>query len=208
MKISMPRNSSNVPGVFVSADTETTGFSPANGDRIVEIALLRFVEGEVADKFVSLIHPQRPIPPLVTEMCHGITNAMVAESPTFTELFPKIVDFIGEDPLVFHNAPFDLPFLEMESRLAGEEWPSRYRVYDTLDISRKSRLFGRSHRLPDLAMEIGLSQRFHRAEADAYAVGKLLLHLAEKGARIVPHRFRTGRFAPSMRTRGPGNIDP
>ena len=181
----MRRRPSNELRTFVSADTEATGFSPDDGDRIVEVAFLRFVEGELSDKLVSLIHPQRPIPPRVIDI-HGITDEMVAKSPTFGKLFPKIVKFVGDAPLVIHNAPFDLPFRENESYLAGKEWPSEISVYDKLEIARGSCLFGRSHRLPDLAHHIGLVQRFHRAEADAYAAGKLLLNLMAKDVAIEP----------------------
>lgn len=181
----MPRRPPHPLHTFVSADTETTGFSPDNGDRVVEVAFLRFVDGEVDDKIVSLVHPQRQIPPRVIDI-HGITDEMVAKAPTFKKLFSKIVKFVGDDPLVFHNAPFDLPFLEMESYLAGKDWPSDLRIYDTLDLARCSGLFGRSNRLPDLARSIGVRQKFHRAEADAYAVGHLLLYLMGKDVAIEP----------------------
>ncbi len=94
--------------------------------------------------------------------------------------------FVDDDPLVIHNAEFDLPFLEAESYIAGKEWPSDIRIYDTLDLARGSGLFGRSHRLPDLAHSIGLVQKFHRAEADAYAAGKLLLYMMAKDVAIEP----------------------
>jgi DNA polymerase III epsilon subunit family exonuclease len=179
------RQSNNLRS-FVSADTETTGFSPVNGDRIVEIAMLRFVDGEVVSKFVSFVHPQRSIPPYVTAKVHGITDEMVAQSPSLGEILPRMVGFAGDDPVVFHNAEFDMRFLETESMLAGAEWPSHIRVFDTLEIARRSGLFSGSHKLGDLARSIGLVQKFHRAEADAYAVGKLLLHLMKNGAPIEP----------------------
>lgn len=181
----MSRCPSHPLRTFVSADTETTGFYPDDGDRLVEVAFLRFVDGEITERFVSLVHPQRPIPPHVTNI-HGITDEMVAKSPTFKKLFSKIVKFVGDDPLVFHNAQFDLPFLEKESSLAGKEWPSDIRVYCTLENARGSSLFGRSHSLPDLAHRIGLVQKFHRAEADAYAAGKLLLYMMAKEVAIEP----------------------
>jgi len=181
----MSRRPSHPLRTFVAADTETTGFFHDDGDRVVEVAFLRFVDGEITERFVSLVHPQRPIPPRVTDI-HGITDEMVAKSPTFKRLFSKIVKFVGDDPLVIHNAGFDVPFFETESYLAGKAWPAEIRVYCTLELARSSGLFGWSHRLPDLAHHIGVKQKFHRAEADAYTAGKLLLFLMAKNVAIEP----------------------
>jgi DNA polymerase III epsilon subunit family exonuclease len=183
----MRKHRSNIVSTFVAVDTETTGFSPSRGDRIVEVAMIRFVDGEIASKFTTLVQPNRPIPPIVTAKVHGITDAMVADSPTFADILPSMIGYAGDDPLVFHNAGFDLSFLETEAMLAGHERPESGPVFDTLPIARSCGLFGLSHRLEDLARHIGLVQRFHRAEADAYATGMLLLHMMAKGV-TVSHR--------------------
>src|SRR4030067_553961 len=94
-------------------------------------------------------------------------------------LFPRILAFLGEDPLVFHNAPFDLSFLRMEARLAGGEWPGNP-VIDMLLLARRTRLF-RDHSLSAICGRLGIGSAFHRAEGDAYAAGKLLLALAAGG---------------------------
>lgn len=160
---------------FVAVDVETTGLSPVTGHRICEIALLRFVRGGVADAVVSLVDPLRPISPGAAAV-NGITDAMVAGAPRFPELFPAVRDFLAGDPLVFHNAPFDLAFLRTEARLAGGEWPGNP-VLDTLRLARRTGRFHR-HSLSCLCRELGIAERFHRAAADAYATGRLLLHLA------------------------------
>ncbi len=159
---------------YVAADVETTGLSPANGDRICEIGLVRFLRGSPIDSFVSLVNPQRPISPGASAV-NGITDAMVAGAPTFSDLYPRIVDFLGDDPLVFHNAPFDLSFLRAESRFAGFAWPGN-RVVDTLTLARNSGRF-RTNSLSAVCREVGITSSFHRAEADAWAAGRLLLHL-------------------------------
>lgn len=159
---------------YVAADVETTGLSAADGHRVCEIALLRFLRGTVVDSLVSLVNPMRPIDPGASAV-NGITDRMVARAPTFPDLFPRILAFLGEDPLVFHNAPFDLSFLRAEARLAGGSWP-RNPVLDTLVMARRTGRF-RSHSLPLLCRELGIGYAFHRAEADAWAAGKLLLHL-------------------------------
>lgn len=161
---------------FVAVDVETTGLAPGDGHRVCEIALLRFLRGDVIDSLVSLVNPLRAISPGATAV-NGITDLMVAGAPTFSDLFPRILSFIGDDPLVFHNAPFDLSFLREEARLSGGEWPPN-RVFDTLRIARGTGRF-RSHSLSDVCRELGISTTFHRAAGDAYATGKLLVLLYE-----------------------------
>ena len=160
---------------YIAADVETTGLEPVNGHRICEIALLRFLRGTVIDSLVSLVNPLRPISPGAS-FVNGITDAMVADAPAFSDIFPELLAFLGDDALVFHNAPFDLSFLKEEALLAGGTWPGNP-VIDTLVLARRSRMF-RDHSLSALCGALGIGTRFHRAEADAYATGKLLLHLA------------------------------
>lgn len=162
-------------GPYIAVDVETTGIEAWDGHRICEIALLKFLRGNVIDSLVSLVNPLRPISPGASAV-NGITDAMVAGAPLFTDLLPGILSFMDNDVLVFHNAPFDLSFLRMESRLAGREWPGNH-VIDTLVLARRTGRFG-SNSLPAICRELGIGSGFHRAEADAYAAGKLLLHLA------------------------------
>jgi DNA polymerase-3 subunit epsilon len=173
---------------YVAVDVETTGLAPAEGHRVCEIAMLRFLRGTVVDSFVSFVNPLRAISPGAMAV-NGITDAMVAEAPTFSDLFPRIVAFLGEDLLVFHNAPFDLSFLHMESRLAGGVWPGNP-VIDTLALARRTRMF-RDHSLSAICRRLGIEAAFHRAEADAYAAGKLLTALAA-GGRVGPLPGGTG----------------
>ncbi len=167
---------------YVAADVETTGLSAAAGHRVCEVAFLRFLRGSVIDSFVSLVNPLRPIDPGASAV-NGISDGMVAGAPPFAELFPGILEFLGDDPLVFHNAPFDLSFLRAEARMAGGAWPGNL-VVDTLALARRTGRF-RSNSLPAICRELGIGTGFHRAEADAWAAGKLLLHLAPS-AGIVP----------------------
>lgn len=160
---------------FVAIDVETTGLDPAEGHRVCEVALLRFLRGDVIDSLVSFVNPMRPISPGASAV-NGITDAMVADAPSFTDLLPRIVEFIGEDPLVFHNAPFDLSFLRVEARLAGGAWP-RNPVIDTLPLARRTGRF-RDHSLASICRELGIEAAFHRAAADAWAAGKVLIRLS------------------------------
>ena len=162
---------------YIAADVETTGLSAADGHRICELAFLRFLRGSVIDSCVSLVNPLCPIAP-GAKAVNGISDEMVAGAPTFTDLFPRILAFLDNDPLVFHNAPFDLSFLRAEARLAGGAWPKNP-VVDTLSIARRSGRF-RSNSLSGICRELGIISAFHRAEADAWATGKLLLHFASQ----------------------------
>jgi DNA polymerase III epsilon subunit family exonuclease len=162
---------------YVAIDVETTGLSPADGHRVCEIALLRFLRGTVTDSLVSFVNPLRPISPGASAV-NGITDLMVAGAPTFAELFPPILAFLSGDPMVFHNAPFDLSFLRHEARLAGGRWPDNP-VLDTLALARRGQRF-RNHSLSSLCGELGIGSTFHRAAGDAWAAGKLLLVLASR----------------------------
>jgi DNA polymerase-3 subunit epsilon len=162
-------------GPYIAVDVETTGIEPAEGHRICEIALLKFLRGDVIDSLVSLVNPLRPVSPGASAI-NGITDLMVAGAPLFIDLLPRILSFIENDVLVFHNAPFDLSFLRAESRLAGAEWPGNP-VVDTLLLARRTGRF-RSNALSSICRELNIGAAFHRAEADAYAAGKLLLHLS------------------------------
>lgn len=159
---------------FIAIDVETTGWEPGAGHRVCEVALLRFLRGDVIDSIVSLVNPGRPISPGASAV-NGITDEMVAGAPAFAELYPRILDFLRDDPLVFHNAPFDLSFLRAEARLAGGEWPGNA-VMDTLRIARRSGRF-RDNSLSAVCRELGILSRFHRAEGDAWATGKALILL-------------------------------
>jgi len=163
---------------YVAIDVETTGLDPSDGHRVCEIALLRFLRGTVVDSLVSFVNPLRPISPAASAV-NGISDRMVANAPTFPELFPGILEFLAADPQVFHNAPFDLSFLRREARLAGGRWPDNP-VVDTLALARRSLRF-RSHSLSSLCGQLGIESAFHRAEGDAWAAGKLLLALLPPG---------------------------
>lgn len=118
-------------------DTETTGLDPAAGHKVIEIGcvelLNRVPTGEV---FHCYINPERDIPP-DSEAIHGITDAMVADKPVFAEIAEDMLSFIAEDPLVIHNASFDLGFLNAELAAVGQRHIPSSRGIDTVRIARK-----------------------------------------------------------------------
>lgn len=91
---------------FVVLDLETTGLSPAKGGRIIEIAAVRVVQGQLQDTFHTFVDPQLKIPPKVTQLT-GITNKDVAGKPTAFTVLPELYQFIGDAVVVCHNVSFD-----------------------------------------------------------------------------------------------------
>lgn len=105
---------------YVVLDVETTGLSP-NGDRIVEIALVRLApDGRPIDEWTTRIDPEGPVG---ATHIHGITQADVAGKPRFRALAPQLASLLGDLPIVAHNATFDLAFLRSEFERAGWDMP-------------------------------------------------------------------------------------
>ena len=97
---------------YIVLDTETTGFSPEYGDRIVEVAAIKILNGEIQSKnsFSTLINPQRPIPPGATRI-HKISDSMVQQAPEFKDIAEQLHEFCQNTDYIFmHNAKFDLRF--------------------------------------------------------------------------------------------------
>lgn len=169
---------------LVCVDVETTGLTLDKGARVCEIALLRSEgEREVA-RFESLVHPQQPIPPEVIRV-HGITDAMVAAAPVFTDLLPDIRDLLRGAVVVGHNVHFDLRFLRHEWRVAGEELPECAAV-DTLALARAYFDFPQNG-LGAIAAALGIDHAAaHRAMGDVLATWSVLRHFVAELQRRGP----------------------
>ncbi len=167
-------------------DTETTGFSPVDGHVLVEVAVVRVVDGAIreSESWSSLMRPGRPIPPDATAV-HGITDAMVAGAPPPAEVARLLREACGARVLAFHNAPFDLPFLV--ALLSSERQPPLTApVLDTLGLARG--LYGSGgNSLGALARRLQLPPATaHRALGDALTTAHLLVRLAADWAKRVP----------------------
>lgn len=118
-------------------DTETTGLDALKGDRLIEIGCVeivnRFLTGRV---FHAYLNPERPVHPDAFAV-HGLSDAFLADKPRFAAVAEEFLAFIGEDPLVIHNAAFDIGFLNMELKKIGRGALSQDRVIDTLQIARR-----------------------------------------------------------------------
>jgi DNA polymerase III epsilon subunit family exonuclease len=169
-------------GVTVLAvDTETTGMSPAQGARLVEVAHVAIVNGALAAEWSTLIDPGSPIPPDATRV-HGIRDDMVAGGPRPAEVGLALRAACGDLPMVFHNAPFDLPFLIQLFSEAGAP-PLINPIIDTLGLARG--LFGTgSNALGVLAKRLELpTETAHRALGDTRTTARLFIELAGRWQR-------------------------
>ena len=170
----------------LALDTETTGMSPADGHRLVEVARVSVVDGALGEEWSTLVNPARPIPPDATRV-HGIRDDMVAGAPAQAEVARTLREACADLPLAFHNAPFDLPFLLHLFREAGVP-PLMNPVVDTLGLARG--LFGTgSNALASLAQRLGVGgETAHRALGDTRMTARVFVELAgrwerEKGVR-------------------------
>jgi DNA polymerase III subunit epsilon len=118
-------------------DTETTGLEPAEGHRIVEIGCVEIVNRfPTGQSFHVYLNPERDMPPDAFRV-HGLSDAFLADKPLFRDLAEAFLEFIGDSPLVIHNAAFDLKFLNHELKRAGKTLLSQDRVIDTVILARR-----------------------------------------------------------------------
>ena len=136
-------------------DTETTGLDPLTGDRVIEVAMLELQRDlPTGLRLHVLIDPGRDIPDEATRI-HGMTRAHLRGKPRFAEVADEILAFIGSDPLVAHNAPFDFGFLNAEFARIGYPALARDRMICTLALA-KSRFPGLPNSLDALCRRFGI----------------------------------------------------
>ncbi len=157
-------------------DFETTGISPAMGDRATEVAIVMLEDGRVVDRFESLMNAGVRIPSFITQLT-GITNAMVAAAPPAARVMADARRFVGDAPMVAHNAAFDRKFWEAELARAGLDAPQPFAC--TVLLSRRLYPQAPSHRLGALAdwHRLPRTGQAHRALADAEMAAALLARI-------------------------------
>ena len=176
-------------------DFETTGLSPNYGDRATEIAIALVRDGQVVDRFQSLMNAGRRISAEVTQLT-GITNAMIAAAPPVAKVMRDAAKFVGTTPVVAHNASFDKKFWEAE--LAYLSMPTASVFACTMLLSRRLYPNASNHRLSTLVQLLGLpkSGRAHRAMVDAEMTSHLWCRIQRDvsetyGVRLVNHELLT-----------------
>jgi DNA polymerase-3 subunit epsilon len=164
-------------------DTETTGLDPLQGDRVVEIGCIELLNSIPSGQtFHRYLNPERDVPAAAFAV-HGLSADFLKTHPQFVEVVEDFLAFIGDAPLIAHNASFDMGFLNAELNRAGKPALARDRVIDTLVLARR-KFPGGSNRLDDLCTRFGIdnSRRTkHGALLDAELLAEVYLELT--GAR-------------------------
>src|SRR6185503_15252396 len=160
-------------------DTETTGLSPAGGDRMVEIGCVEmFNRVETGRTFHSYFNPGRPMPS-DAEAVHGLSDRFLSDKPNFHERCEELLEFIGDSPLVAHNAAFDFGFINHELGACGRPPVCTSRMVCTLTLARQ-KFPGAKHSLDALCTRFGVdrSQRIkHGALLDAQLLAQVYVEL-------------------------------
>ncbi|MEQ8282334.1 MAG: DNA polymerase III subunit epsilon [Parvibaculum sp.] len=118
-------------------DTETTGLSPQDGHRLVELGCIEIFNHVATGKFFhAYLDPERDMPEGALKI-HGLTGDFLRGQPKFADKADEFLAFIGDDPLVIHNASFDMGFINAELKRIGREPLPMARAIDTLDIARR-----------------------------------------------------------------------
>jgi len=160
-------------------DTETTGLDPGDGHRIIEIGCVELIDHFPTGKSKQFyLNPERDVP-LDSQRVHGITDEFLQDKPLFATIVDELMEFLGDAPLVIHNAAFDLKFLNHEFDRLGRPLLSFGRAIDTIEMA-KSRIPGARYSLDELCkrFNIDLAARSkHGALLDAELTAQVYLEL-------------------------------
>ena len=159
-------------------DTETTGLDPVDGHRIIEIGCVELLDHlPTGVTFQRYLNPERLV--LESERVHGIADAFLADKPLFAHIADELIAFLGDAPVIMHNAGFDLKFLNHELRRVARPTIPFGRAIDTIEIA-KTKLPGARYSLDELCRRFGvdLSSRVkHGALLDAQLTAQIYLEL-------------------------------
>ena len=178
---------------IVIIDFETTGLSPGLGDRATEVAAVILEDNKIVDKFQSLMNAGITIPGYIQQLT-GISNAMIRKAPSCQQVMRELAEFIGDSPLLAHNASFDTKFLDAEwSRI---DYKRRQPFACSMLLSRRIYPHFPDHKLGTLVRHLKLptTGEYHRALADAEMTASLLIKIMfdiqkKYDLSSVPHEF-------------------
>ena len=157
-------------------DFETTGLSPHDGDRATEIAAILVRDGQIVGQYQNLMNAGVAIPAFITGFT-GITTAMVRQAPPARQVMAEVADFVGDYPLVAHNASFDSKFWDAELARIGRA--RRQDFICSMLVARRVLPQAPNHKLGTLVefAKLPVTGRYHRAQADAEMTAHLTLYL-------------------------------
>ncbi len=166
-------------------DTETTGFDPRNGDRMVEIGCIEMVNRVLTgEAYHAYFNPERTMP-AEAEAVHGLSDAFLADKPLFAQSAQDFLDFIGDAPMIAHNAKFDFNFINFELERCGHPHVDLGRMVDTMELA-KVRHPGAKLTLDALCSRYGID-RSHRTKHGALLDAELLaqVYVELRGGRQI-----------------------
>ena len=181
-------------------DTETTGLEPHAGDRVIEVACLELLRDLPTGRhFHALIDPERDIPAEATRV-HGMTRADLHGKPRFADVAAGLLEFLGDSPLVAHNAAFDFGFLDAEFARLGHPILDRGRMVCTLVLA-KSRYPGLPNSLDALCRRFGIDlteRTSHNALLDCRLLAEVYVELTGGRQRGLMLADDAGTAMPSI----------
>lgn len=164
----------------ISLDTETTGLSFADGDKITEIGCVEIIDKKITGKtFHAYINPQREVGEKAAEIS-GLTYDFLKKFKTFKETYQEFLDFVKDDRLVIHNAPFDIGFLNFE---LGEVGVSGFKLDETIDtlVMAKEKYPGSPSTLDALCRRFSVDSTMrikHGALIDAELLAQVYINMS------------------------------
>ena len=163
----------------VVLDTETTGFDAVGGDRLVEIGCVELINHVPTNRtFWKYINPERDMP-LAAFQVHGLSAEFLSDKPKFAEVADALLEFVGDSPLIIHNAEFDMKFINVELERAGRPTIPFARAIDTVAMARK-KFPGAPASLDALCKRFSIdnsNRTLHGALLDAQLLAEVYLEL-------------------------------
>lgn len=155
---------------FCSIDLETTGLNTER-DKIIQIAIVKVLEGEIVDTYSSYVNPERHISKAASEI-NNIYDEDVASSKTIKELFPEILSFIQGFPIVAHNAEFDMGFLKNEYFRSFKKELPKFQVKCTMNLWRNQYLEVQGEKVPSAKLQTLVINLLDKQDIQAYLHGQ------------------------------------
>ena len=172
-------------------DTETTGFEPQEGHRIVEIGLVELIDHFPTGRTLQFyLNPERDVP-IESQRVHGLSTEFLSDKPLFAQVVEEFLEFVGDAVLVIHNAGFDMKFINAELARLGREPLSMARTLDTIEIAKR-KIPGARYSLDELCKRFGIdltARSKHGALLDAELTAQVYLELIggrQRGLALAP----------------------
>lgn len=159
------------PNTFVAVDVETTGLSPRS-DEIIQIGAIKYENGVECDRFMSYVKPTVSISPQASKV-NNIYDDTVADAPDIKTVLKEFINFVGDNTLIAHNAPFDMKFLQTSLNRCGMDTLKNV-VFDTLDAA-KFFLTLDNYKLETISKHYGMDVTHHEAVSDCSVCARLYL---------------------------------